>query len=122
MGLPGFLPPTAWAYMAACAEFFGGLALLLGLLARLGTIPIIVTMLVAITTVHGQNGFSGWTETYMDKKIPHVGYELNLALIAMAVAIMIAGPGLISIDALIFRRGLWARGPQPLSEPGRRGT
>jgi putative oxidoreductase len=110
MGLPGFLPPIAWAYMAACGEFFGGTAVLLGLLARLGTIPIIVSMLVAIAKVHGKNGFSG-----------QGGYEFNVALIAMCLVVLIAGPGLVSLDALIFKRGLWARGPQPLSEPGRRG-
>jgi putative oxidoreductase len=120
MGLPGFLPPTAWAYMAAYGELLGGVAVLLGLLARLGTIPIIVTMLIAIAKVHGQNGFGGWSEMYEGKRILHVGYEYNLALTAMALAILIAGPGLVSLDALLFRRGLWARGPQPLSEPGKR--
>jgi putative oxidoreductase len=126
MGLPGFLPPTAWAYLAAGGEFLGGLAVLLGLLARLGTIPIIVSMLVAIAKVHGVNGFGGWTEMVQDKMdksymVVHVGYEFNLALIAMCLVVLIAGPGLVSLDALIFKRGLWARGPQPLSEPGRRG-
>jgi putative oxidoreductase len=121
MGLPGFLPPVAWAYMAACGEFFGGVAVLLGLLARLGTIPLIVSMLVAITKVHGQNGFAGWTEKFQDKTITHVGFEYHMALIAMSLVVLIAGPGLISLDALIFKRGLWARGPQPLSEPGKRG-
>jgi putative oxidoreductase len=120
MGLPGFLPPTAWAYLAGYGEFLGGLAVLLGLLARLGTLPIIVTMIIAIAKVHGQNGFSGWDEMWHGKRILHVGYEYNLGLTAMAVAILVAGPGLISLDALFFRRGLWARGPQPLSEPGRR--
>jgi putative oxidoreductase len=98
------LPTAAWAYMAACGEFFGGISVLLGLLARLGAIPIIITMLVAIAKVHGPNGFS----------LPQ-GCEYNVNLIAMSAAVLIAGPGLISLDALIFRRGLWARGPQPLS-------
>jgi putative oxidoreductase len=118
MGLPGFLPPMAWAYMAAYGELLGGVMILLGLLARLGTLPIIVTMIIAIAKVHGKNGFSGWSEEWHGRQILHVGYEYNVILTAMAVAILVAGPGLLSLDALLFRRGLWARGPQPLSQPG----
>ena len=103
------LPAKVWAYMAAVGEFGGGLLVLLGLLARLGTLPIIVTMIVAIAKVHGKYGFS--------HSPPEAGYEFNLNLIAMAVAIMVAGPGLISLDALIFKRSLWAKGPQPLGNP-----
>lgn len=104
------LSPLAWAYVAACGEFFGGLMVLLGLLARLGTIPILVVMWVAIATVHGKHGYN----------MGNHGYEYNIALSAMAAAILIAGPGLISCDAFLFRRGLWARGPQPLSDPASR--
>ena len=109
--LPLFAP-LVWAYIAAIGEFVGGLTVFLGLLARLGSLPILVTMWVAIATVHGKNGFGMQTG----------GYEYNLALIAMAGAILIAGPGLVSADAYIFRRGFWARGPQPLQEPGKRET
>ncbi|MEI8197147.1 MAG: DoxX family protein [Phycisphaerae bacterium] len=98
------LPPVVWAYMAALGEFVGGLCVLLGLLTRLGAIPLIVTMLVAIATVHGPHGFSR----------EHMGYEYNIALIGMAAALVLTGPGLVSLDALLFRRGLFARGPQPI--------
>ena len=120
------LPPAVWAYMAAVGEFAGGTLVLLGLLARLATIPILVTMWVAIATVHGQFGFSGVHEqvTLASGKTAYLtsaGYEYNLALIAMAAAVLIAGPGLVSADAFLFRRGLWGHGPQPLTEPGKRG-
>ena len=49
------------------------------------------------------------------------GYEYNVNLIAESLVVLIAGPGLISLDALMFRRGLWARGPQPLDGAGVRG-
>jgi putative oxidoreductase len=110
MSLP-LLSGSAWAYIAAYGELLGGLTIFLGLLARLGTLPIIATMLVAVATVHGKNGFSSGNG----------GFEYNLNLIAMCAVILLAGPGLISLDALLFRRGFWARGPQPLSEPGKRG-
>ncbi len=112
MPLPSFFPPTVWAIIAAYGEFLGGISVFIGLLARLGALPIIATMLVAIANVHGANGFSMQTSD-----IHKIGYEYNLNLIAESMLILIAGPGLISLDAVIFRRGLWVRGPQPLSEP-----
>jgi putative oxidoreductase len=110
--LPGILSPTGWAYVAAYGELLGGMSVFAGLLARLGAIPIIATMLVAIMNVHAPHGFSS----------QHGGYEYNLLIIAVCTAIIVAGPGLISVDAIIFRRGFWARGPQPLGNPSPRGT
>ncbi len=119
------LSPAAWAYIAAYGELLGGVSMLLGFVARLGAIPLIITMLVAIATVHGPNGFAGTFKfvtlsTGEKDMLIHPGYEFNLCLIAMAGAILIAGPGLIAADAFLFRRGLWARGPQPLDNPMRR--
>jgi putative oxidoreductase len=118
MGLPGFLPVTVWAYMAAYGELLGGISVLLGLLARAGAIPLICTMLVAIVHVTGPNGFGG---SYDPVEKLKMGYAYNLNLIAMCTAILLAGPGLISLDALLFKRGLWAHGPQPLDNPVKRG-
>jgi len=108
--MPAILPKTAWAYLAAYGQLVGGISVMLGLLARLGTLPLIVSMVVAIVTVHAPHGFD----------IQHHGYEYNLNLIAMSLMILLAGPGLISLDAFLFRRGLWARGPQPLGEAEKR--
>jgi len=97
------LPPMAWAAMAAYGEFFGGVGVLLGLLTRAAVVPIMVSMFVAIWQVHGKNGFD------MGKG----GYEYNIVLLAMCVMLMLAGGGLVSADAFLFRRGFWARGAQP---------
>jgi putative oxidoreductase len=109
-------PPLVWAYMAAVSEFGCGLLIMLGLLTRLAAIPLIITMLVAIGKVSGPNGFGG----YFDERGLHMGYEFNLTLIAMAVALILTGAGLISLDALLFRRSMYAHGPQPLDQPDRR--
>lgn len=111
MNLP-LLPPAVWAWMAALGEFMGGLFVGLGLLARLATLPIIVTMLVAVATVHGKNGFSLHPE--------HMGYEYNMVLLMMCGAILLAGPGLLSADAFFFRKGFYSCGSQPLENPSAR--
>jgi len=113
VGMP-ILPPIVWAWMAALGEFLGGVSMLLGLLTRLGTIPLIVVMFVAIARVHGPNGFTGIPV----KDVPgavYPGYAFNVTIVAMALALLLAGPGLISLDALFFRRCCWSRGPQPLA-------
>src|SRR5271157_6196631 len=54
--------PAPFAFLAVCAEFFGGLGLILGLLARVAAFGIIVNMLVAIAMAHRHFGFfANWT-------------------------------------------------------------
>jgi uncharacterized membrane protein YphA (DoxX/SURF4 family) len=54
LGLP---LPWLLAALATGAELIGGLLLLAGLATRLVAIPLMVTMLVAMTTVHWHNGW-----------------------------------------------------------------
>lgn len=54
LGLPF---PTLLATLAAYTEFFGALLLLVGFGVRWISIPLMVTMLVAMVTVHAQNGW-----------------------------------------------------------------
>jgi putative oxidoreductase len=78
-------------YLVAIGEFFGGLALLAGLLSRFSAFWLIVIMLGAIIKVHGKNGFS----------LAEQGYEYNLALIGMCLPVLIAGPGRIAFAWLL---------------------
>jgi putative oxidoreductase len=110
MGNMPVLPPMVWAAMAAYGQLLGGVSVLVGLLARLGAVPLIVNMFVAIATVHAAHGFA----------VQSGGYEYTVSLIAESLLILLCGPGLISVDAFLFRRGLWARGAQPLDQPMRR--
>ncbi|GJL79990.1 MAG: oxidoreductase [Nitrospinaceae bacterium] len=68
--------PEINAYMAAGAEFFCGLALIAGLWVRLAAIPLIFTMIVAIATATGKNGFN----------IVNGGAEYNFVLIAALIS------------------------------------
>lgn len=54
LGLPF---PYVMTALAAGVEFFGGIALIAGLATRLVAIPLAITMLVAMLTVHWDNGW-----------------------------------------------------------------
>ncbi len=86
---PGYL----MALLAGSAEFFGGLALILGVLVRPAAIGLAITMVVAILSVHFQNGL------FMDKN----GYEYALALLVVSVSLAISGAGKASVDAQLQR-------------------
>lgn len=73
--------PQAGAVAAGSAEFFGGLALLLGVATRLATIPMTFTMLVAAFVAH--KGFS----------LAAGGNEYALTLAVMLIALGLLGPG-----------------------------
>ena len=95
------VPPAA-TVLAAFTECFGGLALIIGVLARPSAIGLIGVMLVAVAKVHAQHGF--FLNFAMTPGRGH-GYEYNLALLAMALSIVIGGAGVFSIDRLIVPLG-----------------
>src|SRR3954466_10119207 len=80
-------------YLVAIGEFFGGIGLVFGFLSRFSAAALIVIMIGAIVQVHGKNGFFGPT-----------GFEYNLALIGLLLAILICGPGRLSIAGCFFPR------------------
>lgn len=84
----GLVPGVLMALLAGSAEFFGGLALILGLLARPAALVLAVTMLVALVAVHLDKGFFMATN----------GYEYALALLAVSVSIVFSGGGRASLD------------------------
>ena len=87
--------PAPLSVLAALTEFFGGLAMIVGLLVRPAAVGLIVVMLVAIATVHWRHGFFlNWS---LEPGKGH-GFEMNLALIGMALAVLVGGAGALSID------------------------
>ena len=90
--------PASLTILAALTEYLGGLAMIVGFLVRPAAVGLIVVMLVAIAKVHWQNGFFlNWS---LEPGKGH-GFEMNLALIGMALAVLIGGAGLFSIDRVI---------------------
>jgi len=92
--------PAPLALLAICAEFFGGLGLIVGLLGRIAAFGILINMLVAIAKVHVTNGFfMNWTGQQKGE-----GFEYHLLAIAIALLILIKGSGAFSVDRLLSRK------------------
>ncbi|WP_039035079.1 DoxX family protein [Shewanella sp. ECSMB14102] len=87
----GLTPGYLMALMAGSSEFFGGLLLIIGLLVRPTSAVLAFTMLMAIVTVHLDNGL------FMSNN----GYEFGLALLAATVSLAISGAGKLSVDNMI---------------------
>ncbi|WP_416828079.1 DoxX family protein [Ectobacillus polymachus] len=79
----GMKPGVFMAFMAGASELVGGLLFAAGVLTWVGALLIVVTMVIAIATVHGKNGL--WVTAN--------GFEYNLVLIAVAVGVALVGPG-----------------------------
>ena len=90
----GIVPGIFWASVVAVVETFGGLLVFIGLLTRIAGLLIAVTMFVAMVWVHLPNGFF----------LSNRGIEFTLVLFAMAMALVLMGPGTPSADALVKRR------------------
>jgi len=95
-GSVGLSPGYLMALLAGAAEFFGGLALVLGLLVRPAAAALAFAMLVAIFAVHIGKGF------FMSSN----GYEYALALLAASLSLVFSGAGRASLDTTLATRAV----------------
>ena len=87
----GLEPGMLLAALAGSAEFFGGLLLIIGLLVRPAALMLAVTMVVAIYTVHLDNGLF----------MANNGYEFGLALLVISAGLVFRGAGSLSADRVL---------------------
>lgn len=87
----GLEPGILMALLSGGTEFFGGLALIIGLLARPAALGLSFTLLVAIFSVHIHNGLF----------MANNGYEFALALLGGTLAVLLEGAGKLSADRAI---------------------
>ena len=84
LGIPA---PEGVVWAVSIAEFGGGILLLIGLFTSVAAAAIAVVMAGAIAIAHWPNGFTG-----------EGGYEFPMMNLAVAVALVLTGPGRYSLD------------------------
>jgi putative oxidoreductase len=104
LGVPA---PHLMGWLTILVEIFGGLAVLLGALVPLASIPMAAVLLVAIVTVHLQYGFSSiklQAVTAAGAQFGPPGFETDLLYLACLAALVLGGSGPLSIDGLLTTR------------------
>jgi putative oxidoreductase len=96
LGIPA---PGLNAVVVGYTELIGGTLLVVGLLTRLATVPLIVSMIVAILTAKRADLHGIWDL---------VGFD-EFTYLSVLVMIAIIGPGRVSVDEVLARRLGWAK-------------
>ncbi len=96
--------PHVLGLLTIAVEILGGFAILIGAFVPLATIPMAIVLLVAMFTVHLQYGFSSIKLQAITPAGAHFGqpgYETDLLYLACLAALVVAGPGPLSVDRLL---------------------
>jgi putative oxidoreductase len=104
LGVPA---PHLMGWLTILVEIFGGLAVLLGALVPLASIPMAAVLLVAIVTVHLPYGFSSiklQAVTAAGAQFGPPGFETDLLYLACLAALVSGGSGPLSIEGLLAKR------------------
>jgi putative oxidoreductase len=99
--------PGMTAWVVTVVELLGGIAIIVGALVLVTSIPLLVSMVVAMLTIHVHYGFSAINTIGLTATGPVFGppgYEINLLYICALVALALAGPGALSVDGWLRSR------------------
>jgi putative oxidoreductase len=100
--------PHFMAWLTILTELVGGLAVLLGVLIPLASLPMAAVLIVAIFTVHLSYGFTSiklMSVTNGHAQFGPPGYECNLLYLACLAALVLGGSGPMAIDSYFKRKG-----------------
>ncbi len=92
--------PQLNALLAGATETLGGLLLLLGLGARIVTVPLLFVLAVAYATAESDALKAIWTNGDVDKFTAATPFLFALA----CLVVLLFGPGAWSLDAVLARR------------------
>src|SRR5215471_670727 len=109
LGVPA---PHLMGWLTILVEIVGGLAVLLGALVPLASIPMAAVLLVAIVTVHLPYGFSSiklQAVTAAGAQFGPPGFETDLLYLACLAALVLGGSGPLAIDGVLAKRREIAR-------------
>ncbi|MFQ5703646.1 MAG: DoxX family protein [Gemmatimonadales bacterium] len=102
LGMVGMTLPDWLLLFVTLVEFFGGIALLAGLYARLAALVLACEMVVVVLMFHLQQGF-------FIVSVPNVplayGFEYHVALIGGLVCIAFGGPGVWAVESTFVGAG-----------------
>ncbi|GEP92370.1 putative oxidoreductase [Chitinophaga terrae (ex Kim and Jung 2007)] len=104
LGIP---QPKIMAWIAICTEVLGGIALITGAFVSIVSVPLIITMLTAMFTIHYKFGYSSIKTIGLDANGPKFGppgYEINLLYIAALGMLIAVGGGRFSLDSLFAKK------------------
>ncbi len=105
LGVPA---PHLMGWLTISVEILGGLAVLLGALIPLASMPMAAVLVVAMITVHLPYGFSSiklQAVTAAGAQFGPPGFETDLLYLACLAALVLGGSGPLAIDGLLARRG-----------------
>jgi len=104
LGVPA---PHLMGWLTILVEILGGLAVLLGALVPLASIPMAAVLLVAMITVHLPYGFSSiklQAVTAAGAQFGSPGFETDLLYLACLAALVLGGSGPLAIEGLLAKR------------------
>ena len=105
--LIGAPSPLATAWFVTALEVLGGIAIIIGAFVLLASIPLFISMVVAMLTIHVHYGFSAVNTIGLTATGPVFGppgYEINLLYMCALAALALVGPGALSVDQWLRSR------------------
>ena len=105
--LIGTPSPLATAWLVTGLEVLGGIAIIIGAFVLLASIPLFMSMVVAMLTIHVHYGFSAVNTVGLTATGPVFGppgYEINLLYMCALAALALVGPGALSVDQWLRSR------------------